>query len=172
MSFTTNAPTPHHHQPEITPIDIWNFLCKAKWFVVGGMIVGCLIATIYLILTPQTFKSTVTLQLPPYFKNSNITIFRSNSEILESLYYDITIAEISKIMSASDKNITISQIKEALKNLSISKNEMFITISTLSNTPSNAQKISRDLANSISIYLDKENKPKIQYFKEVLYINK
>jgi uncharacterized protein involved in exopolysaccharide biosynthesis len=168
MSFTTNAPAPHHHQPEITPIDIWNFLCKAKWFVVGGMIMGCLVATIYLIVTPPIYISKVTIEVFPAYKNPLLTNLISSDDLVNRLEFDSSILDITTSMKLVEGSPQQTWVNEALKTATPSKGGVFLNITIKSNTPKNAQELAQELSLAVITLVKKLNNPKLIYLEKAL----
>ena len=172
MPLTTNAPTPHHHQPEITPVDIWNFLCKAKWFVVVGMIVGCLVATIYLIVTPPIYISKVIIEVFPAYKNPLLTNLISSDDLVNRLEFDRSILDITTSMKLVEGSPQQTWVNEALKTASPAKGGVFLNITIKSNTPKNAQELAQELSLAVITLVNKLNNSKLIYFQKALAAQK
>jgi uncharacterized protein involved in exopolysaccharide biosynthesis len=177
MSLKTNTPIACRQKPEITPVEVWNFLCEAKWFVLGGMILSPLIATIYLLFVPPIYLSKVTVQVTPSFKDpisgslvANTVI--SSVDLVEQLSFDQTLSQITEIMNMPEGDPKIKLIDEALKTATSTKSGTFLNLFIKGNSPEKAEKLARELSHAIVIYIISVNQRNIIFLQKALSVNK
>lgn len=168
MPLITTSPKLHHTKTEITPTDIWIFLSKARWFVVGGIIFGLVIVTIYLIITPPIYISKVTIQVTPSFKDQISASLISSEDLAERLKFDQALPQITQTMNVPAGDSKIYLIEEALNAATPTRAGVFLNLNTKGSTPENAKKLAGELSNAIIKYINNVNQPRIIYLQKSL----
>lgn len=172
MPLITTTPKLHHTKTEITPTDIWIFLSKARWFLVGGIILGGVIAIIYLTITAPIFTSNVTIKVTPSFKHALSEGLINSDDLVEQLKFDQTQYKIRDIMNVPAGDSKINLIGEALSTASSTKSGEFLHLKAKGNSPENAEKFARELSNAIITYINHENQRRIMYIQKSLSAQK
>ena len=172
MSDTTHTHRARHFDAEITLTDIWRFLCNAKWFAVGGIILGCLIAFIYIAITPPVYTSKVTIEVFPASKNTLLVNFISSDDLVDRLGFDKSLLQITRFMKISEDSPQRFAIDEALRSATPSKGGAFLNLSIKSDTPKHAQEIAQQLSEAMIAFINKINGPRLAYLQKSLAANK
>jgi len=172
MSDTTNTHRERHFDAEITLTDIWRFLYNARWFALGGIILGCLIAFAYITITPPVYKSMVTVEVFPDAKNTLLVNFISSDDLVDRLGFDKSFHEITRSMKISEGSPQRFAIAEALASATPSKGGIFLNLSIKSDTPKNAQEVAQQLSEAIIALINKINMPRLAFLQKSLNANK
>lgn len=169
---TANMHKMRRYDAEITLTDIWRFLCNAKWFAMSGVILGYVIVSIYIAITPPVYSSKVTLEVLPPSRNALSINHISSDDLIDRLGFDKYRLEITRIMKISEDSPQRFAIDEALRSATPSKGGAFLNLSIKSDTPKNAQEIAQQLSEAIIAFINKINSSRLIHLQKSLAATK
>ena len=156
-------------EPELILGDVIAFITKAKWFALAGIVIGTVIASIYLVIIPPVFQSSVTIQI----NNTNgSNTFSNTTEFIESLALGKNFNELLSHIQPEPSNNIKATLHDAIKSGTISKTGNFLTLNVKTNSAVDSQELAVKLANGTITIIDQLHAPNVANLQKILTLKK
>jgi capsular polysaccharide biosynthesis protein len=169
MMSPNSSDTQSNPNHELTLGDVIGFIAKAKWFVLVGVVIGAVIASIYLAIIPPVYQSSITIQI----NNTNgANAVANTTEFVESFPLDKNFNELLSLIQPEPSTSIKATLNDAIKSATISKTGNLLTFNVKTNSAVDSQELAAKLANGAITIIDQLRAPNIANLQKNLTLKK
>jgi uncharacterized protein involved in exopolysaccharide biosynthesis len=169
MNNTHASNTHSHPEPELTIGDVITFIVKAKWFALAGITIGSVVASIYLVITPAVYESSVTIQINT---SNGANLPFNTTEFLEDLAFGKAFSQLLSLMQPEPSASIKASLQNAIQSATVSKTGKIISFNVKTNSAIDSQELATKLANGTITIIDQSHALNVAKLQKILTLQK